>query len=342
MNATPESVPKAPVTAPDAVPAVAPENTLDAMMDQVLSQIELPKEVQDAITEIKRLKGDVEDVYSSDQKGVELDSLRETITEEGFFGKLCKHFLGKRITDEIARNASPEDLGDLAGLIPNIDEAANIVKAKKLALVDDKQNIVPNRAMVASFIPSLFMTAINNAMSSKTTDIAQEVTKEGEESNESLQTLFAMYPPGGTVVESPGKGIQSLLGGADSVKFKIFLAAQGIKMRRMTPKNSAFVGAVPENEIRIVQVPDDTLPKLETGWNLEIVDQFVSLAEKGKTVWQENQLHAMVLVRQGVSPEQALESSGVVPAEQEFYSKMLADLKTLPAKGEGQAPEVNP
>ena len=199
--------------------------------------------------------------------------------------------------------------------------------------MDDKKNIIPSRATVRSFLPAFFSTALSGIMKPKESRTVEEDKVQREASKDMLQALFSMYPAGGTVIEAPKAGVSTLIGQSDQLKFKLFLASQGLRIEKTTPRDAAFMEAVPPDVIRIVQVPDDKLPKLESGWNLSIVDRFVALHDRGKTVWQEGQLRAMVLVRQGMPVEQALSTSGIVPDEQQTYSQLRDDLQTLPVKG---------
>lgn len=334
MDKTPETTPVAPETTAPPVEAPAQKDPMEQFMDKLFAQVKLSPELEAQVEEMKLEAGNIEDVYQKDYRAIRLENLRE---ETDWFQKIfayCKHFISKQVAGSLKEGfdaaVKPEELEKLAEKVPSIEAASQQMLKEGLGVADASLNTV--------FAQDRPLT-LSERMLAKAFKALEEKPKEGEAPSTSkeqaqklLESMFLYYPKGGTLVQSqdPERG------GFDMKKskwMKMAFAAMGYKLNIVSPRSAQMASAVGPNEIRIVLVPEGKLPVDETGWNLPMVDQFVALHDKGKTLWHEKELHAMVLVRKGMAVEEALQQSLIqAPTDlalKKQYDTMRSQLEQL-------------
>lgn len=148
------------------------------------------------------------------------------------------------------------------------------------------------------------------------------------------QMLHMQWPKGSTVVIPEKKS-----SGEDrSITFmRQVIELTGVDMNVMSPSEKSIASAMGANEVRLVLVPNDSLPRKNGEIDLDSLDNLVDLYARGDAVWYAPEMAAAALVRMGTPVEEAIQATGFTPGldptEAERYSFILDQLNTIPAQG---------
>jgi len=105
----------------------------------------------------------------------------------------------------------------------------------------------------------------------------------------------------------------------------------------MSPTERSIASAMGSNEVRVVLVPNASLPKKNGEIDLESLDNLVALYARGDAVWYAPEMAAAALVRMGTPVAEAIQATGFTPSldptESERYNTILDQLNTIPVQG---------
>ncbi len=284
--------------------------------------LEMP-EMRESVKKLLLVKKNIEADFIKMDGSIDLDALREHFDLKERIKLYLKAFvsdtLSYKIVD-IVNERNPSIGSSLLKSTPNIESYAQDELQRGIAKVYPHNNIVVPESMYRINQIARFFEFLSDSF---------------EKESEVAVPEIKLWPfvRGATFVVSE-KEMKSLMQYTGGLTAKKFIESAGLSVSFYSPNERAVLESVGEDEISFVYLPS-SLPKINGKVDLSFIDNFLTLYERGNTVWHRHDILAAVFVRKGFSVEKAISLAGLVPSgidpeQQESFKALIADLKTIP------------